>query len=83
MKDKINSLYITEQSLLKSCTEKLVSSSSEIVHDNILSIFDNIDDINRKIFTYLEKKELITNKFISKKKKDDKYEELDSLLLQI
>lgn len=85
MKDKesLRALYIYEQNLLKSCTEKLIESSNEIIHDNILSIFDNIDEINRKLYNYLLKEEIITKEKTTKKKKEDLYEELDGLLLRI
>ena len=81
--EQINSLYIREQNLLKSSVEKLIESSNEIVHDNILSVFDNIDEINRKLYNYLKEKEFIKNKYINKNKKEQKYEELDSLLLKV
>jgi len=85
MKDKesLLSVYLYEQNLLKSITTKLIDSSNEIVHDNILSIFDNIDEINRKLYNYLLKEELIIKEKTTKKKKEDLYEELDSLLLRI
>ena len=83
MKENLRTLYIYEQNLLKSCTTKLIESSNEIVHDNILSIFDNIDEINRKLYNYLLKEELIRKEKTTKKKKEDLYEELDNLLLRI
>ncbi len=85
MKEKecIRTLYLYEQNLLKTCTNKLLDSSNEIVHDNILSIFDNIDEINRKLYNYLLKEELIQKEKTTKRKKEDLYEELDSLLLRI
>ena len=83
MKENLRTLYIYEQNLLKSCTNKLIESSNEIVHDNILSIFDNIDEINRKLYNYLLKEELIIKERTTKKKKEDLYEELDTLLLRI
>ena len=85
MKDKesLLSVYLYEQNLLKSITTKLIDSSNEIVHDNILSIFDNIDEINRKLYNYLLKEELIIKEKTTKKKKEDLYEELDSLLIRI
>ena len=82
-KEKLSTLYIYEQNLLKSCVNKLLNSSNEIIHDNILSIFDNIDEINRKLYKYLLKEELIVKKRVTKKKKETLYEELDSLLLRI
>jgi hypothetical protein len=83
MKENIRTLYLYEQNLLKTCTNKLLESSNEIVHDNILSIFDNIDEINRKLYNYLLKEELIIKEKTTKRKKEDLYEELDSLLLRI
>ena len=82
-KESIRTLYLYEQNLLKSCVEKLIESSNEIVHDNILSIFDNIDEINRGLYNYLLKEELIIKEKTTKRKKEDLYEELDSLLLRI
>ena len=69
--------------MLKNCTEKLLESSNEIMHDNILSIFDNIDEINRKLYKYFLKEELIKKERTTKRKKEDLYEELDGLLLRI
>ena len=83
MKENIRTLYLYEQNLLKTCTNKLLESSNEIVHDNVLSIFDNIDEINRKLYNYLLKEELIIKEKTTKRKKEDLYEELDSLLLRI
>ena len=85
MKEKENlwNIYIYEQNLLKSITNKLIESSNEVVHDNILSIFDNIDEINRKIYNYLLKEKLIQNDKTTKRKKEDLYEELDDLLIKI
>lgn len=82
-KDNVKLLYAYEQNLLKSCTEILLESSNEIIHDNILSIFDNIDEINRRLYKYLLKEQLIKKERITKRKKEDLYEELDSLLLRI
>lgn len=81
--ENLSTLYIYEQNLLKSCTAKLLESSNEIVHDNILSIFDNVDEINRKLYKYLLKQQLIKKEKTSKKKKEILYEELDSMLLRI
>ena len=81
--DKINSLYITERNLLKSTVNKLLASSSEIIHDNILNIFDNVDEINRRIYKYLLKEQLIKKERATKRRKEILYEELDSLLLRI
>ncbi len=82
-KDDIRSLYIYEQNMLKSCVENLLESSNEIMHDNILSIFDNIDEINRRLYKYLLKEKFIKKERITKRKKENLYEELDSLLLRI
>lgn len=82
-KDDIRSLYIYEQNMLKSCVENLLESSNEIMHDNILSIFDNIDEINRRLYKYLLKEKFIKKERSTKRKKENLYEELDSLLLRI
>lgn len=83
MEDKINALYIREQNIFKSTAEKIILSSNEIVHDNILAMFDNIDEINRKLLKFLKDKEVITDKYINKRKRDNKYEELDFMLLKV
>ncbi len=82
-KEIISTLYLYEQNLLKSCTNKLLEASNEIIHDNILSIFDNIDELNRKLYKYLLKNELIKKDKVTKKKKENLYEELDVMLLRI
>ncbi len=82
-KDDIKLLYTYEQNLLKSCTETLLESSSEIIHDNILNIFDNVYEINIRIYKYLLKEQLIKKERTTKRKKEILYEELDSLLLRI
>lgn len=85
MKEKENlmTLYLYEQNLLKTLTTKLLESSNEIVHDNILSIFDNIDELNRTLHKYLLKHDLIKKETVTTKKKENLYEELDTLLLRI
>lgn len=85
MKEKENlmTLYLYEQNLLKTLTTKLLESSNEIVHDNILSIFDNIDELNRMLHKYLINNQLITKEIVSSKKKEILYEQLDTLLLRI
>ena len=85
MKDSenIKTIYFYEQNLLKSIVTKLLDSSNEIIHDNILSIFDNTDEINRKLYNYLVKEGLIIKDKLPKKKKEDLYEELDEMLLRI
>lgn len=85
MKEKENlmTLYLYEQNLLKTLTTKLLESSNEIVHDNILSIFDNIDELNRTLYKYLINNQLITKERASSKKKELLYEQLDTLLLRI
>jgi hypothetical protein len=85
MKDNenIKTIYFYEQNLLKSIVTKLLDSSNEIIHDNILSIFDNTDEINRKLYNYLVKEGLIIKDKLPKKKKEDLYEELDEMLLRI
>lgn len=49
-KENLSTIYIYEQNLLKSCTNKLLEASSEQVHDYILSIFDEIDELTRKLY---------------------------------
>ncbi len=85
MKEKENlmTLYLYEQNLLKTTTNKLLESSNETMHDYILSIFDNIDELNRILYKYLLKHKLITKENTSKKKKESLYEELDTMLLRI
>lgn len=85
MKEKENllTLYLYEQNLLKTITSKLLESSNEIIHDNILSIFDNIDELNRLLYKYLTKYQLIKKETVTEKKKENLYEELDTLLLRI
>ena len=85
MKEKENlmTIYLYEQNLLKTLTTKLLESSNEIVHDNILSIFDNIDELNRMLHKYLINNQLITKERVSSKKKEILYEQLDTLLLRI
>jgi hypothetical protein len=81
--ENLKTLYIYEQNLLKSCTNKLLESSNEVIHDNILSIFDNIDELNRKLYKYLEKNKIIKKEKVTKRKKENLYEELDCLFLRI
>lgn len=85
MKEKENllTIYLYEQNLLKTLTTKLLESSNEIIHDNILSIFDNIDELNRLLHNYLLNHELIKKEKATSKKKESLYEELDTLLLRI
>ncbi len=82
-KENLSTIYIYEQNLLKSCTNKLLEASSEQVHDYILSIFDEIDELTRKLYRYLLKTELIKKERSNKKKREELYEELDSLYLGI
>ena len=81
--ENINALYIYEQNLLKSCVSKLLESSNEILHDSILSIFDNIDEITRKLQKYIQKKENVPKERINRMLKEKLYEELDSMYLRI
>lgn len=82
-KEYISTIYIYEQNMLKSCTNILLDSSSETMHDYILNIFDGIDELNRKLYKYLIKNDFIKKEYTSKKKKETLYEELDSLYLRI
>lgn len=81
--EHLMTLYLYEQNLLKTTTTKLLESSNEILHDNILSIFDNIDELNRKIYNYMQKNNLIKKEQTTTKKKETLYEELDNKLLKI
>lgn len=81
--ENLQTIYIYEQNLLKSCANKLIESSNELLHDNLLCIFDNIDELNRKLYNHLKKNNLIKKEYVSKKKKENLYEELDYLLLKI
>lgn len=85
MKDKeeLKALYFHEQNLLKSTAEKLIESSNEIIHDNILSLFDNIDEVNRLLYNYLLKEKMIIRNRVSNKKQENIYNELDSMYLRI
>ena len=83
IKDNLISIYISEQNLLKKVTEKLLDCTSDEVHDYILSIFDEIDDINRKLYKFLVKSKYIEKEKTSKKEKEEIYEKLDSLYLEI
>lgn len=82
-KENLLTIYIYEQNLLKSCTSKLLEASSEQLHDNLLNIFDEIDDLNRILYKYLLKNDLIKKERITKKKKEALYEQLDAMLLRI
>lgn len=82
-KENLSTIYLCEQNLLKSCASKLLESSNEIVHDNILSIFDNVDELNRTLYNYLLKNALIKKERATRKKKENLYEELDIMLLRI
>ena len=66
-KENLSTIYLCEQNLLKSCTSKLLESSNEIVHDNILSIFDNVDELNRILYKYLLKNDFIKKEKTTKK----------------
>lgn len=83
IKDNLISIYIYEQNLLKTISSKLLECTSDEVHDYILSIFDEIDDLNRKIYKYLTKNKYIEKEKTSKKEKEQIYEKLDSLYLEI
>ena len=83
IKDNLISIYIYEQNLLKSTSEKLLNCNSDEVHDYILSIFDEIDDINRILYKFLVKSKYIEKEKTSKKGKEELYEKLDSMYLEI
>ena len=62
IKDNLISIYISENSLLKNITDKLLNCTSDEVHDHILNIFHIYDIIhflkyivntNMKSFSYL------------------------------
>ena len=82
-KEGLKALYFYEQNLLKSSAAKLIESSNDVVHDNVLSIFDNIDEINRCLYSYLLSKNLVSREKTTRQKKENLYEELDELLLRI
>ena len=48
IKDNLKSIYIYEQSLLKTICDKMLDSSSDEVHDYLLSVFDETDRLVRK-----------------------------------
>ena len=81
--DNIESIYLYEKNLLKSCTNILLETSTEELHDYILSIFDEVDEVTRKIYKYLEKSNKISKDRISNKKKESLYEELDTYLIEM
>ncbi len=81
--DNLESIYLYEKNLLKSCTNMLIESSTEDLHDYILSIFDEVDELTRKIYKYLEINNKITKDRISKQKKESLYEELDAYLIEM
>lgn len=81
--ESLMTIYLYEQNLLKTLTLKLLDSSNEVVHDNILSMFDNVDELTRKIYNYLKKNDMIVQNKVSKKKKESLYEELDEMLCRI
>lgn len=83
IKDNLKSIYIYEQNLLKSVTDKLLECNSDIVHDYILSIFDEIDDLNRYLYKFLVKNKYIEKEKTSKKEKEQLYDKLDSMYLEI
>lgn len=83
IKDNLISIYIYEQNLLKSITDKLINCNSDEVHDYILSIFDEIDDLNRNIYKFLIKNKYLEKEKTSKKEKEQLYEKLDSMYLEI
>ena len=81
--ESLMTIYLYEQNLLKTLTLKLLDSSNEVVHDNILSMFDNVDELTRKLYNYLKRKNMIVQNKVSKKKKESLYEELDEMLCRI
>ena len=83
IKDNLKSIYIYEQNLLKTICDKMLDSSSDEVHDYLLSVFDETDELVRMIYKYLLKSKYIEKEKIIKKEKENLYEKLDSLFLQI
>lgn len=83
IKENLISIYIYEKNLLKSTTNKLLECTSDIVHDYILNVFYELDELNRYIYNYLIKNKYIEKEKTSKKEKNQIYEELDSLYLRI
>lgn len=82
-RERLLTIYFCEQNLLKSCAEKLISSSCEDMHDGVLGIFDSVDEINRVIYNYLLDNGMLKRNNVSKRKKELLYEELDELLLNV
>ena len=82
-KDNLISIYLDEKNLLKSTTDKLLECDSDEAHDYILNIFDELDDLNRQLYKFLIENRYLEKERISKKEKEQIYEELDSLYLTI
>ena len=85
MKEKeiMKSIYFSEQNILKSVANDLLECRSNGVHDNLLNIFDDIDELNRKIYKYLIMKKYIPQEKITKQRKKIVFEQLDELYLGI
>ena len=83
IKENLISIYIYEQNLLKTICNKMLESSIDEVHDYLLSIFDETDELIRKLYTFLIKNKYIEKEKIIKKEKEELYEKLDSLFLKI
>ncbi len=49
-KDYMNSLLSIEKCMLKNYAVALTEASNEFLHDNYLNMFDEIDDLQRRIF---------------------------------
>ena len=63
--------------MLKTITSKLLECKSDEVHDYVLSIFDELDEINRDLYKYLLKEKYLENEKTSAKGKSILYEKLD------
>ena len=83
IKDNFMSIYIYEQNLLKTTADRLLECNSDLVHDYILNIFDELDELNRKIYKFLIKNRYLEKEKTKKREKEQIYEELDSLYLNI
>ena len=49
-KDYLNIMLSIEKSMVKNYAVSLTEASNEFLHDNYLNIFDEVDDLQRRIF---------------------------------
>ena len=81
--DNLKSIYIYEQNLLKTICNKMLDSSLDEVHDYLLSIFDEIDELIRIIYKFLTENKYLEKEKINKREKAWLFEKLDGLFLEI